>query len=91
MGRDGPQRAAHRGTLRQMVRTRVLHPLRCDFAHPTRFRYPVILDAAVQSNGLGFVGTDRSTFSILSRRRVIDWHDGAARMVLWGSKGADDH
>ncbi len=55
------------------------------------YRHPVILDAAIQSLGLGFVGTDRSTFSILSRRRVLDWHDGAARMVLWGSKGADDH
>jgi len=53
--------------------------------------HPVILDAAIQSGGLGFVGTDRSTFSVLSRRRVLDWHDGAARMVLWGRKGADDH
>ncbi|KIP02086.1 hypothetical protein PHLGIDRAFT_112444 [Phlebiopsis gigantea 11061_1 CR5-6] len=53
--------------------------------------YPVILDAAIQSNGLGFVGTDRSTFSTLSRRRVMDWQDGATRMVLWGRKGADDH
>lgn len=54
-------------------------------------RFPVILDAAIQSSGQGFVGTDRSTFSILSRRRVLDWQDGAARMVLWGRKGADDH
>ncbi|KAI0706099.1 hypothetical protein BC835DRAFT_1260723 [Cytidiella melzeri] len=53
--------------------------------------YPVILDAAIQSLGQGFVGTDRSTFSVLSRRRVLDWQDGAARMVLWGYKGADDH
>ena len=60
-------------------------------AHAGCCRYPVILDAAIQSNGLGFVGTDRSTFSTLSRRRVMDWHDGATRMVLWGRKGADDH
>ncbi|KAH8099351.1 hypothetical protein BXZ70DRAFT_894911 [Cristinia sonorae] len=53
--------------------------------------YPVILDAAIQSNGLGFVGTDRSTFSILSMRRVKDWHDGAVRMVKWGKKDADAH
>ncbi|GJE85810.1 O-fucosyltransferase family protein [Phanerochaete sordida] len=53
--------------------------------------HPVILDAAIQSAGLGFVGTDRSTFSVLSRRRVLDWNDGAVRMVLWGRKGADDH
>lgn len=54
-------------------------------------RYPVILDSAIQSNGLGFVGTDRSTFSILSMRRVQDWHDGATRLVKWGKKNADAH
>lgn len=54
-------------------------------------RHPLIIDSIVQSKGLGFVGTDRSTFSVLSRRRVLDWHDGAVRMVLWGKKGADDH
>lgn len=53
--------------------------------------YPVILDAAIQSGAHGFVGTDRSTYSIVSRRRVESWHDGATRMVLWGYKGADDH
>ncbi|KAI0964013.1 hypothetical protein AcW1_000933 [Taiwanofungus camphoratus] len=53
--------------------------------------YPVFLDAAIQSNALGFVGTDRSTFSILSRRRVHDWHDGATRTVKWGRKDADAH
>lgn len=54
-------------------------------------RYPVILDSAIQSNGLGFVGTDRSTFSILSMRRVQDWHGGATRLVKWGKKDADAH
>ena len=53
--------------------------------------YPVILDAAIQASGMGFVGTDRSTFSILSRRRVMDWNDGVTRMFKWGRKGADDH
>ncbi|KAI0690914.1 hypothetical protein BC835DRAFT_1280090 [Cytidiella melzeri] len=53
--------------------------------------HPLVIDSAIQSNGLGFVGTDRSTFSTLSRRRVMDWHDGAVRMVKWGWKGADDH
>ncbi|EED85211.1 predicted protein [Postia placenta Mad-698-R] len=53
--------------------------------------YPVLLDAVIQSNGLGFVGTDRSTYSTLSRRRVQDWHDGAARIVKWGYKDADAH
>lgn len=55
------------------------------------YRHPLVIDSAIQSNGLGFVGTDRSTFSILSRRRVADWHGGSTRMVLWGKKGADDH
>lgn len=54
-------------------------------------RYPVIIDAVVQSKGMGFVGTDRSTFSIISRRRVEDWQRGATRTVMWGYKGADDH
>ncbi|OSD03265.1 hypothetical protein PYCCODRAFT_1434681 [Trametes coccinea BRFM310] len=53
--------------------------------------YPVLIDAAIQSAALGFVGTDRSTYSVVSRRRVETWNDGATRMVLWGYKGADDH
>ncbi|PPQ78032.1 hypothetical protein CVT25_015577 [Psilocybe cyanescens] len=53
--------------------------------------YPVLIDAIVQSEGLGFVGTDRSTMSILARRRVQSWKDGAGRMVKWGTPGADDH
>ena len=54
-------------------------------------RYPVVLDAVVQSMAIGFVGTDRSTFSIMGRRRVSDWNRGAVRMVKWGYVGADDH
>ncbi|OCH94686.1 hypothetical protein OBBRIDRAFT_722038 [Obba rivulosa] len=53
--------------------------------------YPVVLDAAIHSYAQGFVGTDRSTFSILSRRRVEDWQDGATRTVKWGYKDADAH
>ncbi|KAH8101626.1 hypothetical protein BXZ70DRAFT_934190 [Cristinia sonorae] len=53
--------------------------------------YPVIVDAYVQSAGLGFVGTDRSTFSTLARLRVRDWNDGAVRMVKWGKPDADEH
>ncbi|KAI0690908.1 hypothetical protein BC835DRAFT_157933 [Cytidiella melzeri] len=53
--------------------------------------YPIILDAIIQSNSIGFVGTDRSTFSMLSKRRVVEWHGGVAQMVKWGKKGADDH
>ncbi|KAI9070174.1 hypothetical protein FKP32DRAFT_1599461 [Trametes sanguinea] len=53
--------------------------------------YPVVLDAVVQSMAIGFVGTDRSTFSHMARRRVDDWNDGASRLVKWGYPGADDH
>ncbi|KAI0734697.1 hypothetical protein C8Q72DRAFT_873170 [Fomitopsis betulina] len=53
--------------------------------------YPVFLDAAIHSAATGFVGTDRSTYSTVSRRRVEDWQDGATRIVKWGYKGADDH
>ncbi|KAJ7150201.1 hypothetical protein C8R46DRAFT_1229772 [Mycena filopes] len=53
--------------------------------------YPVLIDAVLQSQGAGFVGTDRSTFSIISARRVVSWNDGAVRMVKWGQPGADDH
>ncbi|KAJ6520331.1 hypothetical protein C8R45DRAFT_954802 [Mycena sanguinolenta] len=53
--------------------------------------YPVLIDAAINSRGSGFVGTDRSTFSILSARRVKSWNEGPVRMVQWGRPGADDH
>ncbi|KAJ7508599.1 hypothetical protein B0H11DRAFT_1965830 [Mycena galericulata] len=53
--------------------------------------YPVLIDAVILSQGIGFVGTDRSTMSILAGRRVEMWHDGTARMVKWGRPGADDH
>ena len=39
-------------------------------------RYPVLIDAVIQSNGIGFVGTDRSTMSEMGRRRSESWHDG---------------
>ncbi|KAG2022927.1 hypothetical protein CC2G_000641 [Coprinopsis cinerea AmutBmut pab1-1] len=53
--------------------------------------YPVLIDAGIQSSGMGFVGTDRSTMSILARRRVQSWQDGSVRTVKWGKVGADDH
>lgn len=53
--------------------------------------YPVFIDAAIQSLGMGFVGTDGSTMSVLARRRVESWNDGSTRTVKWGSPGADDH
>jgi len=53
--------------------------------------YPVLIDAAIQSLGVGFVGTDRSTMSILARRRVQSWQDGAIRTLKWGRPNSDDH
>ncbi|RDX51420.1 hypothetical protein OH76DRAFT_1417184 [Lentinus brumalis] len=53
--------------------------------------YPVIVDAVIQSLGMGFIGTERSTFSHMARMRVNDWNHGATRMVKWGQVGADDH
>jgi len=53
--------------------------------------YPLLIDAAIQSGGLGFVGTDRSTVSVMARKRVQTWHGGAVRTVKWGSPDADDH
>lgn len=54
-------------------------------------RWPVLLDSVVQSHGVGFVGTDMSTMSLLAKRRTEDWARGATRMVKWGFIGADDH
>ncbi|TFK56649.1 hypothetical protein OE88DRAFT_1670074 [Heliocybe sulcata] len=53
--------------------------------------YPVLVDAVVQSGGVGFVGTDRSTMSLLARRRVEDWQGGVTRTAKWGYEGADAH
>ncbi|KAH8110631.1 hypothetical protein DFH11DRAFT_1730083 [Phellopilus nigrolimitatus] len=53
--------------------------------------YPVLVDAVVQSLGAGFVGTDRSTMSLIAQRRVQDWNAGPTRTVRWGRTGADDH
>ena len=39
-------------------------------------RYPTLIDQALLSMGKAFVGTQSSTMSILSARRVEDWNDG---------------
>lgn len=49
----------------------------------------MFLDAIVQSLGAGFVGTDRSTMSLIAERRVRDWYNGPTREVQWGSWGRD--
>ncbi|KAG8977750.1 hypothetical protein FRB90_008719, partial [Tulasnella sp. 427] len=43
-------------------------------------RWPAIVDSIVQSRGAGFVGTSRSTMSIIAAWRVIDWNDGPWRL-----------
>jgi len=53
--------------------------------------YMPLLDAVIQCMGAGFVGTDRSTMSLLARRRVEEWSGGVTRMVKWGFPGADNH
>ncbi|KAG1896598.1 uncharacterized protein F5891DRAFT_1130253 [Suillus fuscotomentosus] len=53
--------------------------------------HPVFIDAIIQSNGAGFVGTRDSTMSTLANRRVQSWNDGATQLVRWGRPGADDH
>lgn len=53
--------------------------------------YAPLIDVVAQSLGAGFVGTDGSTVSLVSGRRVQDWNQGVTRMVKWGKLGADDH
>jgi len=53
--------------------------------------YPVLIDAAIQSGGIGFVGTDRSTMSILARRRTQSWYNGVTRTFKWGTPDSDAH
>ncbi|KAJ7293725.1 hypothetical protein C8J57DRAFT_35960 [Mycena rebaudengoi] len=53
--------------------------------------YPLLIDAVIQSQGIGFVGTDRSTMSIIAAKRVESWQNGPTRLVKWGTPDADDH
>lgn len=55
------------------------------------YRYGLFIDAVIQSGGEGFVGTDRSTMSMMARRRVQSWREGAVRTVKWGQPNSDDH
>ncbi len=43
--------------------------------------YPSMLDLAVMSRAVGFVGTEKSTFSAITANRVISWQDGVARLT----------
>lgn len=54
-------------------------------------RYPLLVDAVIQSSGIGFIGTTGSTMSVLAGRRVESWYDGVFKQVKWGTAHADDH
>ncbi|KAF9530884.1 hypothetical protein CPB83DRAFT_892162 [Crepidotus variabilis] len=43
--------------------------------------YPAIIDVAIQSRAIGFVGTEHSTLSLVSQRRVETWNAGIVRTV----------
>ncbi|GJN93299.1 hypothetical protein Rhopal_006346-T1 [Rhodotorula paludigena] len=43
--------------------------------------YPGLLDSAVLSRGIGFVGTHKSTFSYMAQRRVETWNNGIGMVV----------
>ena len=45
------------------------------------FRYPVFIDAVLQSSGIGLIGTHGSTMSVLAGRRVHDWYNGVYKDV----------
>jgi len=51
----------------------------------------LVLDLVIHTLGKGFIGTDQSTLSLLSQRRVEEWHGGITRTVKWGHPGADNH
>jgi len=53
--------------------------------------YPLLIDAVIQSSGIGLIGQHGSTMSLLAGRRVEDWHDGVYKDVKWGTPNADDH
>ena len=42
---------------------------------------PPILDQVAQSLAAGFVGTEDSTFSLVSARRVQDWNNGPGVLI----------
>ncbi|KAJ7628938.1 hypothetical protein FB45DRAFT_1028998 [Roridomyces roridus] len=67
--------------------------LRLDHERTTREHgpwYPIFIDAFIQGEATGFVGTSTSTVSMLAQRRV-EGRGGVSAMVKWGKKGADDH
>ncbi|KAF9472441.1 hypothetical protein BDN70DRAFT_818661, partial [Pholiota conissans] len=43
--------------------------------------HPPLIDTIIQSLAIGFVGTEGSTYSLVSQRRVEDWNGGVVRIV----------
>jgi hypothetical protein len=54
-----------------------------EFATAARFGgwWPGMLDSALLSRGIGFVGTKQSTFSYVAARRVESWNGGITTVV----------
>jgi len=53
--------------------------------------YPLLIDAVIQSSGVGLIGTEGSTMSLLAGRRTQDWHNGVYKEMKWGTPDADEH
>ncbi|KAF5321848.1 hypothetical protein D9619_001468 [Psilocybe cf. subviscida] len=45
--------------------------------------YLPIIETAMLSYAVGFIGTHDSTFSLVAARRVEDWNNGIARITKW--------
>lgn len=43
--------------------------------------YPSFIDGIHQSMGVGFIGTEGSTMSLVALRRTVDWNHGMGVMV----------
>lgn len=53
--------------------------------------YPTLIDGAIHTLAVGLVGTDRSTYSEVSRKRMKSWNEvHEFRSVLWGSPGLNN-
>ncbi|VDB86576.1 unnamed protein product [Peniophora sp. CBMAI 1063] len=50
--------------------------------------YPVLIDAVIQSSGVGLLGTPGSTMSLMAGRRVMDWYHGEYHDVRWGVRNS---
>lgn len=49
-----------------------------------------MIDSAIQSMNVGFVGTAGSTFSLISGFRARNWNGGLFKMVHFGGPDEDE-